>query len=256
MTKTKISAAILTYNSEKHIENVLKKLYWCDEIVIVDSYSTDATLEICKKYTNLVFQNKFEGFGPQKQVLMARCANDWILSIDSDEVVDDELITNITKLTLADFEENAGFLINRKHIFLDKQFQYGKESSAWILRLFNKQKGNVTANIVHESIKVNGNISKVKGPLLHYTISELKDAIHKMDLYAQLKAQEYFKNNKKNTWIKLYITFPFTFFREYFLNKNFMNGYQGYIWSFLVAQGAALKYYYLSELYKNNKANY
>lgn len=249
MTPQKISAAILTFNSAKHLKSVLEKLYWCDEIVILDSFSSDETINICKNYTSLIFQNKFEGFGPQKKILMSKCKNNWIISIDSDELLNDELISNILKLTEADFERNDGFLINIKHVFLNKEF-IGKESNAWTLRLFNKNKGNVTSNIVHESIQVNGDISKVKGAILHYTVSELKEAIHKMDFYAQLKAKEYFKSKKKCTWIKLYITMPFTFFREYILNRNFMNGYQGYIWSYVVAQGAALKYYYLKELYK------
>lgn len=253
MSSQKISAAILTYNSEKHIDKVLEKLYWCDEIIILDSFSTDSTLEICKKYTSNIFQNKFKDFGTQKNLLMTKCKNDWIISIDSDELVGDNLIANILNLTIADFKNNSGFLINRKHIFLNKQFMYGKESSSWILRLFNKNKGGVTNNIVHESIQVTGNINKIKGTLLHYTISELKEAIHKMDYYARLKANEYFNKKKQCTWIKLYLTFPFTFFREYFLNLNFMNGYQGYIWAYLVAQGASLKYYYLKELYDAKK---
>ncbi|MBC5836626.1 glycosyltransferase family 2 protein [Flavobacterium muglaense] len=248
MKTTKISAAILTFNSEKNIENVLKKLYWCDEIIILDSFSTDETITICKKYTSLIFENKFEGFGPQKKLLISKCKNNWVISVDSDEVLNDELISNILKLTNDDFENNDGFLINIKHIFLNKQFK-GKESKSWTLRLFNKKKGNVNSNIVHESITVQGNISKVKGAILHYTVSELKDAIYKMDFYSRLKAEEYYKNNKKCTWIKLYITLPFTFFREYILHRNFMNGYQGYLWSSLVAQGSALKYYYLKELY-------
>ena len=254
MSSQKISAALLTYNNEKLIDKVLEKLYWCDEIVILDSFSNDKTIEICKKYTSQIFQNKFEGFGAQKKLLMTKCKNEWIISIDSDEVVCDDLITNILKLTHNDFSNNSGFLINRKHIFLNKQFQHGKESRSWILRLFNKTKGGVTDNIVHEGIKVSGNISKVEGSLLHYTISELKEAIHKMDYYAFLKANEYFKKRKKCTWIKLYLTFPFTFFREYILNLNFLNAYEGYIWAYLVAQGASLKYYYLKELY-NSKNN-
>lgn len=249
MSTQKISAAILTYNNERHIEEVLKKLYWCDEIIILDSFSTDNTIAISKKYTTKIFQNKFEGFGIQKNILMSKCSNDWILSVDSDEVLTDELITSISNLDLIDFEKNSGFLIKRKHIFLNRQFQYGKESNSWILRLFNKNKGGVTENIVHETIVVTGNTSKLKGEILHYTIEKIKDAIYKMDSYAQLKAAEYFKNGKKINWVKIYLNFPFTFFREYFLNRNFMNGYQGYIWSLLVAQGAGLKYLYLKELY-------
>lgn len=253
MNIQKISTAILTYNSEKHIDEVLKKLSWCNEIIILDSFSTDNTIDICKKYTSKIFQNKFEGFGAQKILLMSKCKNDWILSIDSDEVLTDELITNILNINPSDFEKYSGFFMKRKHIFLKKQFMYGKESNSWILRLFNKNKGGVTNNIVHESIEVSGNVSKINGDLLHYTIDELKEAIYKMDHYARLKAGEYFKKKKKSTQIKLYITLPFTFFREYFLHRNFMNGYQGYIWSILVAQGAALKYYYLKELYDSEK---
>ena len=249
MNSQKISAAILTFNNEKHIENVLKKLYWCDEIIIMDSYSTDATLDICKKYNATVFQNKFEGFGAQKQLLMSKCKNEWIISIDSDEILSDELIKNITNLTLKNFNDNAGFLIKRRHIFLNRRFNHGKESNIWILRLFNKTKGGVTDNVVHESIQITGATAKVNGDLLHYTIDELKEAISKMDRYAQLKAEEYYKRGKKSTWFKLYINFPFTFFREYILNRNFMNGYEGYLWAILVAQGAGLKYHYLREMY-------
>lgn len=250
MEKIKISAAILTFNSEKHIGNVLEKLSWCDEIIIVDSFSTDKTLDICANYSCIIFKNKFEGFGSQKQFLFSKCSNDWIISIDSDEVLDNLLIECIQELSIKDFENYSGFLINRKHIFLDKQFIYGKESNAYILRLFNKNNGNVTNHIVHETIKVTGKIRKINGSLLHYTISDLKDAILKMDNYAQLKAKEYYNKNKKVTFIKLFFNYPFTFFKEYFLNFNFMNGYEGYIWSNLVAHGSALKYYYLKELYK------
>jgi glycosyltransferase involved in cell wall biosynthesis len=252
MTKVKISAAILTFNSEKNIENVLNKLGWCDEIIIVDSYSTDKTLDICANNSCVIYQKKFEGFGSQKQFLISKCSNDWVISIDSDEVLDDLLIKSINELSIKDFENFSGFLINRKHIFLNRQFIYGKESKAYILRLFNKNKGNVTDNVVHESIKVTGIIKQINGSMLHYTISDLKDAIQKMDSYAQLKAKEYFTNKKNVTFIKLYLSYPFTFFKEYFINLNFLNGYEGYIWSNLVAQGSALKYYYLKELYKKN----
>lgn len=249
----KISAAVLTYNSEKHIENVLCNLKWCDEIIILDSFSTDKTLEICEKFTNKIYQNKFKSFGEQKQLLTSKCSNKWILSVDSDEILDKELIYNISKLSVSDFETNSGFLIKRKHVFLNKVFKYGKESNLWILRLFNIEKGNFNNNIVHESIIVNGSISKIQGTMFHYTISEVSEAIYKMDLYSKLKAKEYFTNKKKVNYIKLYITFPFTFFREYFLHFNFMNGYEGYIWSLFVAKGAALKYIYLNELINNQK---
>ena len=249
MTSQKISAAILTFNSEKHLKSVLEKLYWCDEIVILDSYSTDETLEIANVFNAKIHQNKFENFGAQKQLLMSKCENDWIISIDSDEVLSYNLIENIKKLSASEFEKNAGFIINRKHIFLNKYFKYGKESNIYILRLFNKQLGGVTNNIVHERIKVKGTVSKIDGAMLHYTVDKLNEAIQKMDSYALLKATEYHKNNKKLTFIKLYITFHFTFFREYIFNRNFLNGYEGYLWAYLVAQGAALKYYYLKELY-------
>lgn len=255
MNSQKISAAILTFNSEKHIEKVLKKLSWCDEIVIMDSFSTDETVHICKKHNAIIYQNKFEGFGAQKQMLMSKCKNDWIISIDSDEILSDELINSISNLSQEKFKDNSGFLIKRRHIFLNRQFQYGKESNIWILRLFNKTKGGVTDNIVHESIVVDGKLAKVEGDLLHYTIDKLSEAVAKMDRYAQLKANEYFKNGKKSSWIKLYITFPFTFFREYFLSRNFLNGYEGYLWAVLVAQGAGLKYHYLRELLKDKKTD-
>lgn len=251
MNSIKISAAILTFNNEKHIDDVLKKLFWCDEIIIMDSYSTDATLSICKKYPTIIHQNTFEGFGLQKQLLLEKCKNDWIISIDSDEILSDDLIENILNLTTKNFTDHSGFLIKRRHIFLNRKFLYGKESEIWILRLFDKTKGGVTDNIVHESIKTNGKTAKLNGDLLHYTIDELKELISKMDFYARLKAKEYYNNGRKSSWYKLYLNSPYTFFREYVLHRNFMNGYEGYLWATLVAQGAGLKYHYLKELHNS-----
>lgn len=250
----KVSAALLTFNNENIIRDVLDKLRWCDEIVIVDSGSKDSTLEICREYTSKIFHKEFVGFGEQKDYLVKNCTHKWVLSIDSDEVLTDKLAQSLKKtLSLPEEELVAGYMISRRNVFLGKEFKYGKDSSEKILRLFNKEKAGFTLNSVHEKIVVNEgeSVKDIKGGvLLHYTVGNLSDSMKKMDKYAFLKAKDMYADGKKKSWIKTYVTFGFSFMKMYFFRLNFLNGYEGFVWSLLAAEGAVLKYFYLNELLK------
>ena len=156
----KISVFIIAYNEEKIIAKCLEKLNFADEVVVIDSGSSDKTVAICEKFGAKVIYNKFENFGIQKQFALNQTSNNWVLSLDADEVLSDELIDEIKKIDFS--KPTNGFLIPRTHVFLDKIFKFGSENKKLILRFFNKQHGNFVENKVHETIQVAGKIV-VKG---------------------------------------------------------------------------------------------
>jgi len=249
----KISAALITYNEEANIERSLNKLLWCDEIVVIDSYSTDKTVEICKQYNAKVFLKKFEGFGDQKQFMVSKCTNDWILSIDADEVLSDELIKEIQLEFSKEKIDYGAYYLNRRHVFLGRVFKHGKLKKEAILRLFNKNDAQFTNRRVHERVIHSGDCGRFKSLIMHYTVTSISQMSYKKEFYATLSSEEYFSKKESINSIYIYLKYPYTFFKEYFFNWNFLNGYQGYVWSVTCAEGNLLKYLKLKEKQKKVK---
>lgn len=246
---TPISVFIIAFNEDKIIEKCLQKLTWADEIIVVDSGSTDNTVEICKKYGARVVYKKFENFGLQKQFALNQTKNDWVLSLDADEILSDELINEIQKLDLCHVN---GYLVPRTHVFLNKVFNFGSENKKPILRLFNKNYGKFTDSKVHEVIEVEGKIDLLKNEMLHYTVFDISTAIQKQVKYALLSGEILHEKNKKPSLLKTVFKFKFDFLRFYFFQRNFLNGYEGFVWSMFSAFGGFLKYAKLKELSQSN----
>lgn len=248
--KNKLSVFIIAFNESKIIEKCLEKLTWVDEIIVVDSGSTDGTQSICEKYGAKVIYKKFQDFSSQKQFAQDQTTNDWVLSLDADEILSDELIYEIKELLLNPTKN--GYLIPRTHVFLNKIFQYGSESKRPILRLYNKNFGCFTPNKIHETIHVIGNVGKLQNEMLHYTVFDIQTAINKQIKYALVNGAYMREKNKKTSIFKIIIKFPFDFIRYYFFQRNFLNGYQGFTWSMFSAFCNYLKYATLKELQDNN----
>jgi glycosyltransferase involved in cell wall biosynthesis len=246
--KTQISVFIIAYNEENIIGKCLEKLDFAAEIIVVDSGSTDKTVEICNKFGAKVIFNKFENYGIQKQFALNQTSNDWVLSLDADEVLSNELISEIKNLDLN--KEFSGYKIPRTHIFLNKVFKYGSENKKPILRFFNKKQGNFEQNKVHEIINVDGKIGLLKNEILHYTVSDIATAARKNLNYALLSGEFNAEKGKKSSILKSIFKIPYEFVRIYFIQLNFMNGYQGFVWSFFCSFGSFIKY---AKLYELNK---
>ena len=244
-----ISVFIIAYNEEKIIAQCLEKLTWASEIIVVDSGSSDKTVQICEKFGAKVIYNAFENFGKQKQFALNQTTNNWVLSLDADEVLSDELISEIKNIDFS--KEYNGYLIPRTHVFLNKIFKSGSENKKPILRFFNKQHGKFIENNVHEVIAVEGKIGVLKNEMLHYTVFDISTAIQKQVKYSLLSGEFLFEKGKKASLAKVIVKFPFDFIRFYFLQRNFLNGYQGFIWSMLSAFGSFVKYAKLYDLYQN-----
>lgn len=242
----KVTAVIITYNEEKIIRKTLSKLDWCDEIVIVDSYSTDRTVAICREFGCDIYSRTFDGYGAQKQFAIARATNDWVLCIDADEIPSDKLIEEIRSINPD--TAYAGFSFPMNLVFLDREFKRGRESGRHFLRLFNRQKGGVTSEKVHETFYVNGEIKKLNQPILHHSYTSIHQCIEKLNRYSALSAEISYGKGKNKPVVAVLFGLPFNFFKYYLLERNCLNGMQGFYWSVFITYYHFLKYVKLREL--------
>jgi glycosyltransferase involved in cell wall biosynthesis len=250
--KLKVSAVIITYNEERLIRETLSKLHWCNEIVIVDSFSTDNTVEICKQAGCRIFSRHFDGYGSQKQFAVSKATNDWILCIDADEVLTDELVLEISSLTETD-TGYAAFSIPMNLVFLNKEFRYGKESGRHFLRMFNKQRGGFTSDKVHEGIHVTGPVKKMRHLIRHYSYSSLDQYLEKMNRYSSISAELAYKKGRKMSAWAVFFSIPLNFVKYYFIERNILNGAKGFYWSALCSFYTFSKYVKIKEHNKHSQ---
>lgn len=247
MNKNNLSAVIITHNEESNIERCLKSLFWVNEIIVVDSYSTDKTIEICKKYNCKIFQTEWKGFGKTKKYAVDNSTNDWILSIDSDEVVTEQLKNKIEEILIN--PKFNGYNIRRKSFYLGKEIKHCGWDKDFPLRLFSKKHGNFNEDLVHESVVLSGEKTKIFEPLLHYTYPTISLHINKMNRYTDLSINKI--NDKKYSILSSLFFGINKFLKMYFLQKGFLDGKIGFILSIHSAFGVYLKYIKIWQ--KNNE---
>jgi glycosyltransferase involved in cell wall biosynthesis len=242
-----ISAIIITHNEADQMERCLRGLSWCDEIVIVDSGSTDETVAIAKKYTNRVFIEDWKGFGAQKQSALSKASGEWIFTIDADEVISsalsEEVLYSIKK------ERNAnGFLIPRKNLYGEKWLRFGGQYPDYVLRLFRKKAGRFTESIVHERVIVEGETKKLKTPIIHYAFKDLTTRIEKLNSYSSLSARQMLLSGKTAGSFSPLIHSASLFIKDYIFRLGFIDGRQGFDIALLKSLGVYFKYAKLLEL--------
>jgi glycosyltransferase involved in cell wall biosynthesis len=243
----KISAVLITYNEADNILKTLESLQWCDEIIVVDSFSNDKTWDICEEYGCKVYERKFDGFGTQKQFAVAQTKNDWVINLDGDEVLTPTLINEIQEAMKS--PAASGYLIHRTFVFMSKVFKYGKESRTSYLRLFDKTTGNFNDNKIHETIELKGPVIKLKGTMLHYSYKNLYHYFDKFNKYTSAGAEAAFQKGKKKSALLIVITVPFNFIKYYFIDGNVLNGFAGFCWSMLSTFYHFIKYLKTRERY-------
>ncbi|ANF51090.1 glycosyl transferase [Chryseobacterium glaciei] len=229
-----ISGLIITQNEEKNIREVLKCFDICDEIIIVDSFSTDNTIEIAKEFPNVkVIQNKFEDFTKQRNVALDAAKNDWVLFLDGDERITPELKKEIID-ELNKPEQKDAYYFYRKFFFANKPINFSGTQSDKNFRLFRRSKARYTAGkMVHETLEVNGTIGVLKNKLLHYSVSDYESYKQKMIHYGVLKGQELAIKGKKYSILAQYSKTAFKFFKAYIMRLGILDGKEGYQLSYL-----------------------
>jgi len=243
-----ISVIILTKNSQKYLSQVLTALKEFEEVIIIDNGSSDNTLQIAKKFKNCkIIKEEFIGFGPLKNKSLKYAKNDWVLFIDSDEIVKQEMIEKIKKLNLK--EKNIVYSFLRDNYYKDKLIKCCGWENDYVIRLFNKTHTQFNNNLVHESliIKKDTKIIKLKEGLKHYSYSSIEELIDKMQLYSTLFAKT---NNYKPSITKIILSPLFKFIKNYFFQKGIFYGYIGFVISISNANGVFYKYIKLYEKMK------
>ncbi|WP_353683843.1 glycosyltransferase family 2 protein [Thermodesulfovibrio sp. 3907-1M] len=239
--KIPVSVAIITKNEEKNIRDALESVKDFEEIVVVDSFSEDRTVQICREYTEKIFQREWMGFSNQKQLAIDKTTLAWVLVLDADERVTESLKKEIMEKIK---EDNDGYFIPRKNFFLGKWIRHSGWWPDYTLRLFKKDKGKIQKREVHEKILVGGKTGYLKEPLLHYTYYSIDDFVRKMKSYACLAAEEIVKSNPSQYKIIFRMIFSplFTFFKMYILRAGFLDGLRGLILAVLYSFYSFLKY--------------
>ncbi|HMS33749.1 MAG TPA: glycosyltransferase family 2 protein [Ignavibacteria bacterium] len=223
---SKISALIICKNEEKNIGDCIKSLLWCDEIILIDSFSEDDTVNIAQKFKCSIIQNAWNGFAEQRRFALSQVNTEWILSLDADERCTETLQNEIKAiLTGKDIQEN-GFEIPRKSYFLNKWIRHGGWYPNYQLRFFRNKSAGVSDRLVHESYNVDGRTGKLNNDILHYTVTSVKDYMNKINSYSDLSALEKV-NRKKIGYFDLLVSPQIAFFQQYFLKGNFLDGIEG-----------------------------
>ena len=243
----KLSITLITLNSEKTLKSVLEAVSWADEIVLVDSGSTDKTLEIARQFKAKIVYRAFDGYGSQKNFATSQASNNWILSLDDDEILTPELQQEIQNLSLSTTDYD-GFKIPRSLIFLGKLLKFSGEYKRLTLRLFNRKQGNWNTEYVHESVEVNGKIGMLKHQILHDSYRDLTDYFNKFNKYTSLGAKTLAERGKTASSLKIITRFPTTFLKIYLLKGSCLDGYAGFMWALLTAINPVVKYAKLKEI--------
>lgn len=249
-----VSVVIITKNEAHIIGKTLQSLQGLtNDIVIVDSGSTDETLDICKKFNTRIIQTTWDGYGNNKNKGIAIAKNDWILSLDADESIDEVLKSSILQLESMD----AGLTgkINFRNYFCNKWIRFGEWSGDKHIRLFNRKVVKWNTAAVHEGLLFmpENKMVALKGNILHYTSNSLEDHIHKTIGYAKLNAQHYFNQGRRAGFFKLRLSPALNFLQHYIFGLGFLDGWEGYFIARTSSWYTFLKYSYLRELNRNNK---
>jgi glycosyltransferase involved in cell wall biosynthesis len=244
-----LSISIITKNEEANIERCLESVKWADEIIIVDSGSTDKTLDICQNYNCRIIETEWLGFGCTKQIGVNSATNDWVLSIDADEEVTNELKNKI--LQLIQSTTFHAFSIKRVSYYLKKRIEYSGWQTDYPIRLFNKNHGNFNGASVHETVVMDSNsISNIDEIMLHYPFPTINIHINKINHYSQLGAENLFNKNKKTTLIYAVFSGIVKFIKMYLIKKGFLDGKEGLILAVLSGFSSTLKYFKLWSLWR------
>jgi len=235
-----LSVIIITKNEAANIKRCLESVKWADEIIIVDSGSTDNTLEICRQYTDKIISTDWPGYGIQKNRALAQATKDWVLSLDADEEVSPQLRIKIQQV-LSDTDKYVGYAIFRPVVFLNKIIKYATGAS-FDVRLFKRGSARFTDATVHEKLEVTGAIVKLKAPIYHYSFGSVATIIEKMNKYTSLVAEQRAARGQKGSIFRAITHAKWMFFKVYVLQRGFLDGRAGFILAVSFAEGAYYRY--------------
>ncbi|NOY39097.1 MAG: glycosyltransferase family 2 protein [Nitrospirae bacterium] len=251
----KVSAIIITCNEAGQIERCLKSLSWCDEIIVVDSGSTDGTVDIAKRVADKVYLEEWKGFGFQKQSALDKATCEWVFSIDADEAVTAELSGEILQ-AVKDDKGTAGFYMPRRNLYGSKWLRFGGQYPDLVLRLFRREAGRFTENTLHERVIVKGECGRLRSPIMHYAFKDLSSMIQKLNDYSTLAAEQMFSGGKRVSALAPLIHSISLGVKDYILRLGFLDGREGFNVALLKSLGVYFKYAKLLELHHKQGSSF
>lgn len=221
----KITAAIITLNEESNIKDCLDTVNWADEILLIDSESTDNTVKIASNYTDKIVQSPGKSFSQKREIALNHSTNDWILFLDADERMSNDLQQEI--VSLVPQTGVNGYRINRRNYYFGKWVKHSGIYPDKQLRLFNKNFSEVIHRNVHEGINTSGIVMDLNGSIKHYSITDLNQMLSKINTYSTLEAQDKFIAEKQISRIGVFTHAVSSFIRVYISRKGFLDGIEG-----------------------------
>jgi glycosyltransferase involved in cell wall biosynthesis len=251
---TRLTATVITLNEAANLPAALESLSFADEIVVVDSQSTDHTVEVARRFTDRVIVRAWPGYVAQKNFAAEQASHDWIFSLDADERVSPALADEIRRVMQGQgaargpTQGPAGYRIPRVTFHLGRWLRSTDWYPDYQLRLYDRRRGRWQGRHVHESVTVEGGADRLTGELLHYAYRDLSHHLQTMDRYTTLAARQMFEDGRRAGWWDLAVHPPAAFVRNYILKGGFRDGMPGLIVSAMNARYTGLKFAKLWEL--------
>jgi glycosyltransferase involved in cell wall biosynthesis len=237
-----LTACIITYNEADRIEACLRSVGFCDEIVVVDSHSTDSTRQIAAALGARVIERDWPGYRSQKQFAVEVASNDWVVCLDADERVSAELRGEIENLRSAGFAAHAGWSVPRITDYFGRFLRHGNAYPDRLIRLFDRRRGGWTGYEIHENTRVQGTVGRLHGRLEHYSYRSLTDHHNRMQRYADLMARTLYERGKRGGLVKVLVNPLWRFLRGYFIRLGFLDGWRGLVFALVEANYVRRKY--------------
>lgn len=245
-----ISACVICFNEERKIRRCLESVRWCAETVVLDSFSTDRTVEIAREYTNRIHQHEWLGYVGQRNLVRELASQPWLLFLDSDEEVSPGLREEI----LTEFRRGpapfVGYEFPRMVRYIGRWIRHGEWYPDVKLRLFHRDYGRSEGIEPHDRVVVTGPVKRLRNPLYHYTYDDIEDHVVTLNRFSTITAQQKFVAGGQFHWHDLLLRPPLRFLKGYVLRGGFLDGTHGFLIAMLAAMGAALKYAKLWELHR------
>ena len=241
-TRTGLSACIITYNEADRIEACVRSVGFCDEVIVVDSHSIDATRECAAALGARVIERDWQGYRSQKQFAVEAARNDWVLCLDADERVSDELRAEIESWRERGLGDYAGWSVPRITDYFGRFLRHGNAYPDRLVRLFDRRRGGWVGREIHENTRVAGRVGQLRGHLEHYSYRSLTDHFQRMQRYAELMGQALYEDGKRCGLAKVLLNPQWRFFRGYILRLGFLDGWRGLVFALVESSYVRRKY--------------
>lgn len=247
-----LSVIIITKNEQANIRRCLQSVRFADEIIVLDSGSTDDTVEIAKEYTDKVYSTNWEGYGVQKQRALLQATSDWVLNLDADESVSKELQQELLDAMASDAAD--AYRVPIRMVFYNQVLKYSASPKRHI-RLFKRANAYYSNDIIHEKVIVSPQsvIGKIKNPIMHHSYTDLSHVLYKLNKYSSYSAKIRIESRKKAGFIRTIISAGWMFGRCFILQRGFLDGRLGFMFALFNAQGAF--YRGMKQIYRDKNMN-